>query len=64
MSCLKIILRKTEHKYASRNNLNSVKLPKVKPETGRKGFYFLAAKAFNALPAEVRSIQYRTFLPD
>ena len=51
---------KTEHKYATRNNLNSVKLPKVKIETGRKGFYFLAAKAFNALPPEVRSMKYRT----
>ena len=51
---------KTEHKYATRNNLNSVKLPKVKIETGRKGFYFLAAKAFNALPPEVGSMKYRT----
>ena len=51
---------KTDHKYATRNNLNSVKLPKAKLETGRKGFYFLAAKALNALPAEVRSMEYRT----
>ena len=53
---------KTDQKYATRNNLNSVKMPKVKLETGRKGFYFLAAKAFNSLPPELRSIKYRTFL--
>ena len=51
---------KADHKYATRNNLNSVKLPKVKLETGRKSFHFLAAKEFNALPSEVRSIKYRT----
>ena len=51
---------KTDHKYATRNNLKSVKLPKVKLETGSKGFYYLAAKAFNALPSEIRSIKYRT----
>ena len=50
---------KTDHRYATRNNLNSVKLPKEKLETGRKGFYFLAAKAFNALPSEVGCIKYR-----
>ena len=50
---------KTDHKYAIRNNLDSVKLPKEKLETGRKGFHFLAAKAFNALPSEIRSIKYR-----
>ena len=44
----------------TRNNQKSVKLPKVKLETGRKGFYFLAAKMFNALPPEVRSVEYRT----
>ena len=39
----------TDHKHAIRNNQISVKLPKVKLETGRKGFYVLAAKTFNAL---------------
>ena len=49
-----------DHKYATRNNENSVKLPKVKLETGRKSFYFLAAKTFNSLPSEVRTLKYRT----
>ena len=43
---------KTDHKYATRNNLNSVKLPKAKLEAGHKGFYFLTAKVFNALPPD------------
>ena len=49
-----------DHKYATRNNENSVKLPKVKLEAGRKSFYFLAAKTFNSLPSEVRTLKYRT----
>ena len=36
--------------YMSSHNLNSVKLTKVNLKTGRKGFYFLSAKAFNSLP--------------
>ena len=35
-------------------------LPKVKLETGRKGFYFLGAKEFNGLPPEIRTIKFRT----
>eukprot|EP00112_Aurelia_sp_Birch-Aquarium-sp1_P011656 Seg245.6 transcript_id=Seg245.6/GoldUCD/mRNA.D3Y31 product="hypothetical protein" protein_id=Seg245.6/GoldUCD/D3Y31 len=50
---------KTDHKYATRNNQKLVKLPKVKLETGLKGFYFLAAKTFNVLPPEVRSVRYK-----
>ena len=42
--------KEADHKHATRNNQNAVKLPKVKPDTGRKGLYFLAAKTFNALP--------------
>ena len=49
-----------DHKQATRNNQNAVKLPKVKLETGRKGLYFLAAKTLNALPPEVRTVKYRT----
>ena len=50
----------TDHKYATRNNQKSVKLPKVKIEAGCKGYYFLAAKTFNALPPELMSVKYRT----
>ena len=53
---------KTDRKYATRNNLNSVKLPKVKLETGRKGFYFLAAKAFNALPPKLGAWNIELYL--
>ena len=37
-----------------------MKLPKVKLETGRKRCYLIAAKTFNALLPEVRSVKYRT----
>ena len=49
-----------DHKYATRSNYISVKLPKVKLEAGRKGFYFLGAKVFNALPPEVKTIKFKT----
>ena len=42
-----------DHKHATQNNKISVKLPKVKLETGRKGFYFLGAKVFNGLPQKL-----------
>ena len=49
-----------DHKYATRSNSISVKLPKVKLETGRKGFYFLGVKVFNAPPPEVMTIKFKT----
>ena len=51
----------TDHKHATRNNHNSAKLPKAKLETGRKHFYFIAARTFDALPTEVRTVKYRAF---
>ena len=39
-----------------------VKLPRVKREAGRKGFYFLGAKTLNALPPEVRTLKYKKVL--
>ena len=44
-----ICVEKTDHKYATRNNQDSVKLSKVKLQTGRKGSYLLAAKTLNGL---------------
>ena len=49
-----------DHKHATQNNKISVQLPKVKLETGQKGFYFLGAKEFNGLPPEIRTIKFRT----
>ena len=42
------------HLHNTRNNNLSLKFPKVRTEFGRKGFYFLGAKAFNDLPLSVR----------
>ena len=42
---------KTDARHATRSNQILVKLTKVKLETGRKSFYFLATKTFNALPS-------------
>ena len=51
---------KRDNKYATRNNQNTVKLPKVKLETGSRSFYFLAAKTFHTLPSKIRTLKYRT----
>ena len=44
------------HLHNIRNNNLSLKLPKVRTEFGRKGFYFLGAKAFNDFPLSVRML--------
>ena len=37
----------------------SVKLPLMKTEFGRKGLYFMAAKEYNNLPLQARKIKSR-----
>ena len=44
-----------KHKIDSRNNNSLIKLPKVKLEFARKGFFFMGAKTYNSLPGTVRS---------
>ena len=43
-----------EHKEDTRNNLLSVKLPRVKLEAGGRGFYFAGGSLYNTLPANLR----------
>ena len=42
------------HSKNTRNNKSSIKIPKVKLEFARKGFYFMGAKIYNLLPNELR----------
>ena len=51
---------KRVHEYATQMNQNSMKLPKVKLQTGRKGFYLIAAKHLMHYPPEARTIKYKT----
>ena len=44
------------HQQNTRNNDYCLRLPKVKLEVARKGFYFQGAMAFNKLPLHVRQI--------
>ena len=46
-----------KHSYHTRGNNTLLKLPKVKLEFERKGFYFFGAKIYNELPNEIRSIK-------
>ena len=43
----------------TRNGQHLVKIPQVKTEIGRKGFYSLAGKEFNDLPLSARKIESR-----
>jgi len=43
-----------QHRQNTRNNNILVKLPKVKLEFAKNGFYFMGAKLYNSLPSEIR----------
>ena len=47
------------HGKNTRNVQHLVKIPQVKTEFGRKGFYYLAGKEFNNLPLIARKIESR-----
>ena len=43
-----------EHKYETRNNSKSIKLPHVKLELAMQGFYFSGGVLYDSLPIEIR----------
>ena len=43
-----------EHKYETRNNMKSIKLPHVKLELAKQDFYFSGGVLNNSLPIEIR----------
>ena len=43
-----------EHKYKTRNNSKSIKLPPVKLELAKQGFYFSRGVLYNSLPIGIR----------
>ena len=43
-----------EHKYETRNNSKNIKLPHVKLELAKQGFYFSGRVLYNSLPIEIR----------
>ena len=45
----------TNHKIETRNNKNSIRLPKVKLSSAQKGFYYTGAKIYNKLPDKIRN---------
>ena len=44
-----------EHKYETRNNLKSIKLPHVKLELAKQDFYFSGRVFYDSLPIEIRN---------
>ena len=47
--------RKLQHKVSTRISGKLLKIPKVKLEFARSGFFFMGARIFNSLPMEVRA---------
>lgn len=43
-----------EHRMNTRNNSALVKVPKVKLEIAKRGFFFMGAKLYNLLPRDIR----------
>ena len=43
-----------EHKYKTRNNLESIKQPPVKLELAKQGFYFSGGVLYNSLPIQIK----------
>lgn len=43
-----------EHSKNTRNNSHSIRLPRVKLELARQGFFFAGGTLYNALPLELR----------
>ena len=44
-------------KHGTRNNRMSVRLPKVRLESAKNGFYFLGGKTYNELPIDIRKAE-------
>ena len=45
-----------EHEINTRNNLYGIKLPRVKLEVARRGFYFAGGNLYNSLPLAIRKV--------
>ena len=53
-SNLKTYFERMEHLRTTRNNNISLRLPKVRLQFAKKGFFYTGAKVYNALPREIR----------
>ena len=45
------------HEKLTRNNTHLLKIPRVKLEISKCGFYWMGVKLFNSLPLEIRKIE-------
>ena len=51
----------SEHSHNTRNKNILIRLPKIRTEFGRKGFYFQGGKFYNKLPLKLRNSETETF---
>ena len=49
-------LEPLNHNQNTRNNKYAARIPRVKTETGKKGFWFQGPKIFNELPNSLRQL--------
>ena len=50
-----------EHSHNTKNKIILIRLPKIRTEFGRKGFYFQGGKFYNELPLKLRNSERKTF---
>ena len=53
--------QKVDHQKATRGNGKNLKIPKVKTESAKRGFYFYGVKVYNALPTHLKTEKF--YLP-
>ena len=52
----------SKHSHDTRNNSFMIRLPKIRSEFGKKGFYFQGGKIYNDLPLELRNSESKSML--
>ena len=52
---------KVDHQKAARANGRNLKIPKVKTESAKRGFYYSGVKIYNALPSHLKTERF--YLP-
>ena len=53
--------QKVDHQKATKGNGKNLKIPKVKTESAKRGFYFYGVKVYNALPTHLKTEKF--YLP-
>ena len=47
------------HEYSTCNNNKLLRLPKIKPESSKKSFFYSGAKVYNTLPNHITTVDHK-----